>query len=168
LDIEQTFNMILKRQEKDGVIKAMYDSSNVLGSIYDTNTSNLDLIFKSGQKYRYANVSKSDYTRLEIAESQGQIFNTHIKKYAAEEMEKVDTSKILEEAVDLKAKEDNAIYEAIKLELIEKIKYACHDNDVITLGKTTTNEAHELFGKTLQEIQLLINNFLTTKTQEND
>ena len=74
--------MILKRIEKDNQIKALYDSTNVLGSVYNTESSDLDLIFKSGQKYRYKGVSKADYMRLEIAESQGQVFNTHIKKYA--------------------------------------------------------------------------------------
>lgn len=159
--------MILKRVEKDGIIKALYDSSNVLGSIYNSTTSDLDLIFKSGQKYRYKNVSKSDYMRLEISESQGQVFNTHIKKYAFEKLDKVDPSKILEEADDLKAKEAKALYEAKRLEVIDKMKYACHINDAITLGKNTTQEAQDLFTKTLQEIQTLINDLLTPKTQEN-
>lgn len=160
--------MILKRQEKEGIIKALYDSSNVLGSIYNPETSDLDLIFKSGQKYRYKGVSKSDYMRLEIAESQGQVFNTHIKKYAFEKLEKVDPTKILEEADDLKEKEAKALYEAKKIEIIDKMKYACHVNDAITLGKNTTTEAKDLFTKTLQEIQTLLNDLLTPKTQENE
>ena len=159
--------MILKRIEKDGLIKALYDSSNVLGSIYNSTTSDLDLIFKSGQKYRYKNVSKSDYMRLEISESQGQVFNTHIKKYAFEKLDKVDPSKILEEADDLKAKETKALYEAKRLEVVDKMKYACHINDAITLGKNNTQEAQDLFTKTLQEIQILINDLLTPKIQEN-
>lgn len=160
--------MILKRVEKDTIIKALYDSSNVLGSVYNTESSDLDLIFKSGQKYRYKGVSKADYMRLEIAESQGQVFNTHIKKYAFEKLEKVDTSKILEEADDLKAKEEKAIYGVKKRELIDKMKYAVHIDDAITLGKNTTQEALELFSKTLQEIQTLLNNFLTPKTEEHE
>lgn len=160
--------MILKRIEKDGLIKALYDSSNVLGSIYNPQSSDLDLIFKSGQKYRYKNVSKSDYMRLEIAESQGQVFNTHIKKYAFEKLDKVDPTKILEEADDLKVKEAKALYEAKKLELVDKMKYACHINDAIALGKNTTQEAQDLFTKTLQEIQGLINDLLTPKIQENE
>lgn len=153
--------MILKRIEKDDLIKALYDSSNVLGSIYNTQTNDLDLIFKSGQKYRYKAVSKSDYMRLEISESQGQVFNTHIKKYAVEKLEKVDPKNILEEADDLKAKEVKALYEVKKNELIDKMKYACYVNDTITLGKDNTAETQELFTKTLQEIQTLINNLLT-------
>lgn len=160
--------MILKRIEKDGIIKALYDSSNVLGSIYNSQSSDLDLIFKSGQKYRYKNVSKSDYMRLEIAESQGQVFNTHIKKYAFEKLDKVDPSKILEEADDLKAKESKALYEAKKIELVDKMKYALHVNDAIVLGKNTTKEAEDLLTKTLQELQILLNDLLTPKIQENE
>jgi len=149
--------MILKRLEKGTVIKALYDSSNVLGSVYNTETNDLDLIFKSGQKYRYKGVSRSDYMRLEIAESQGQVFNTHIKKYVFEKLDKVDPTKILEEADDLKAKEDKALYDAKKIELIDKMKYACH-----------TNESEDSFKKTLQDIQTLINDLLTPKTKENE
>jgi hypothetical protein len=160
--------MILKRIEKGGLIKALYDSSNVLGSIYNTTTSDLDLIFKSGQKYRYKGVSKSDYMRLEIAESQGQVFNTHIKKYVFEKLDKVDPTKILEEADDLKSKEEKALRDAKRLELVDKMKYAIHVNDAIVLGKNTTEEAESLFNKTLQEIQILLNDLLTPKIQDNE
>ncbi len=122
--------MILKRIEKDNQIKALYDSTNILGSVYNTESSDLDLIFKSGQKYRYKGVSKADYMRLEIAESQGQVFNTHIKKYAFEKLEKVDPTKILVEADELKIKEAKALYDTKKTELINKMKYAI-------LGNTT-------------------------------
>ncbi len=157
--------MILKRIEKDGLIKALYDSSNVLGTIYNPETYDLDIIFKSGQKYRYKNVSKSDYMRLEIAESQGQIFNTHIKKYGFEKLESVDPNKILDETDELKEKEAAILYITKKNKLIDKLKYACYVNDEITLGKNTTTEIHQLFTKTLQEIQILINDLLTTKIQ---
>lgn len=155
--------MILKRQEKDNIVKAMYDSSNILASTYDTNTNDLTLIFKSGTQYKYPNVSKSDYMRFEIAESQGKVFNTHIKKYTFEKLDNVDVSMILESADDLKAKEEAALYEAKKIKLIDKMKYACHVDDSITLGKNTTNEAKKLFKKTLEEIQVLLTDFLTPK-----
>lgn len=160
--------MILKRIEKDNQIKALYDSTNVLGSVYNTESSDLDLIFKSGQKYRYKGVSKADYMRLEIAESQGQVFNTHIKKYAFEKLEKVDPTKILVEADELKIKEAKALYDTKKTELINKMKYACYIDDNILLGKNTTPEVHELFTKTLQDIQILINNLLIPKINENE
>lgn len=160
--------MILKRIEKDNQIKALYDSTNVLGSVYNTESSDLDLIFKSGQKYRYKGVSKADYMRLEIAESQGQVFNTHIKKYVFEKLERVDPTKILVEVDDLKAKEAKALYDSTKTELINKMKYACYIDDNIHWGKNTTPEVHELFTKTLQDIQILINNLLITKINENE
>jgi len=101
--------MILKRQEKDGIVKALYESSNILASIYDNNNSDLTLIFKSGTKYKYPKVSKSDYMRFEIAESQGNVFNSHIKKYTFEKLENVDTAKIIAEANTLKATEDEKL-----------------------------------------------------------
>jgi hypothetical protein len=115
--------MILKRQEKDGIVKAMYDSSNIVASIYNNETSDLEIIFKAGTKYKYPNVSKSDYMRFEIAESQGAVFNTHIKKYTYEKMANVDVSKILLETEALKVDEDKALKEGAILKLVEKIKY---------------------------------------------
>ena len=115
--------MILKRQEKDGIVKAMYDSSNIVASIYNNNNSDLEIIFKAGTKYRYPSVSKSDYMRFEIAESQGVVFNTHIKKYKAEKLANVDISQILVETESLKIDEDKALKEGATKQLVEKIKY---------------------------------------------
>jgi len=115
--------MILKRQEKDGIVKAMYDSSNIIASIYNTTTSDLEIIFKAGTKYKYPSVSKSDYMRFEIAESQGAVFNTHIKKYTYEKLANVDVSQILNEAENLKVGEEKALREATILKLVEKIIY---------------------------------------------
>jgi hypothetical protein len=89
--------MILKRQEQDNLIKVIYESSNIFASIYDTKTGDLEIIFKAGTKYKYPNVSKTDYMRFEVADSQGAVFNTHIKKYAFQKMGNVDTSLIIEE-----------------------------------------------------------------------
>jgi hypothetical protein len=118
--------MILKRQEKDGIVKAMYDSSNIVASIYNNNNSDLEIIFKAGTKYRYPSVSKSDYMRFEIAESQGAVFNTHIKKYKAEKLANVDISQILVETESLKIDEDKALKEGATTKLIDKIKYLSH------------------------------------------
>jgi hypothetical protein len=115
--------MILKRQEKDGIVKAMYDSSNIVASIYNNNTSDLEIIFKAGTKYRYPKVSKSDYMRFEIAESQGVVFNTHIKKYTSEKLANVDISQILVETQTLKVDEEKALKEGVVKKLIDKIKY---------------------------------------------
>lgn len=127
--------MILKRQEKDGIVKSMYDSSNIVASIYNNNTSDLEIIFKAGTKYKYPKVSKSDYMRFEIAESQGVVFNTHIKKYTAEKLGSVDISKILVETETLKVDEEMALKEGVVKKIIEKIKYlsSVSDNDNIEL-----------------------------------
>jgi hypothetical protein len=89
--------MLLKKVEKENFIKSLYESSNILASIYDTTTGDLEIIFKAGTKYKYANVSKTDYMRFEIADSQGAVFNTHIKKYAYEKLGNVNTELITEE-----------------------------------------------------------------------
>jgi hypothetical protein len=72
--------MIVKRLEKNGKVKAMYSSSTVAASTYDTTTGDLTVIFNNGGVYTYPAVAKTDYTRFELAESNGSEFNTHIKK----------------------------------------------------------------------------------------
>ena len=93
--------MILKKQEKNGKIKAMYLSSNICASIYDTITNDLTLIFNNGGQYSYHGVSNTDYMRFEIADSQGSVMNTHIKKYPYTKLDKVDTTEILKEVAEL-------------------------------------------------------------------
>jgi hypothetical protein len=99
--------MILKRQENEELIDAIYESSNILASSYNTKTNDLEIIFKAGTKYKYSNVSKSDYMRFEIAESQGSVFNKYIKKYAFEKLGNVDTSLILNEISTLNSQNEN-------------------------------------------------------------
>jgi hypothetical protein len=95
--------MILKRQEKNGKIKAIYSSSNICASVFDTASNDLTIIFKHGGQYKYKGVSNTDYTRFEIAESQGSVLNTHIKKYSTEKLDNVDVSEILKEVEGLEA-----------------------------------------------------------------
>jgi hypothetical protein len=114
--------MILKRQEKNNEIKAIYDSSNVIASIFNTETNELQLIFKSGIKYKYPNVSKSDYMRLETADSQGVIFNTHIKKYIFEKLGNVDISKILDEGKSIREQEFEVELNAKKERMFKTMK----------------------------------------------
>jgi hypothetical protein len=94
--------MLLKKQEKDNVIKAIFSSSNICASTYDRTTKNLTIIFNKGDQYKYPNVSETDYTRFELADSQGVVFNSHIKKYDFEKLDNVDTSSILTEITELK------------------------------------------------------------------
>lgn len=97
--------MILKRQEKDGVIKAMYSSSNICASTYNTVNNELTIIFNHGGQYKYADVTKTDYMRFELAESQGSVLNTHIKKYTSTKLDGVDTTEIIKEVEALKEDE---------------------------------------------------------------
>ena len=94
--------MILKKQQKDNLVKAIYASSNICASTYDTQTKDLVIIFNNGGQYKYPNVSETDYTRFEIADSQGVIFNSHIKKYDFQKLDKVDTVSIIKEVNELK------------------------------------------------------------------
>ena len=94
--------MILKKQQKDNLVKAIYASSNICASTYDTQTKDLVIIFNNGGQYKYHNVSETDYTRFEIADSQGVIFNSHIKKYDFQKLDKVDTVSIIKEVNELK------------------------------------------------------------------
>lgn len=127
--------MLLKKQIKENIIKALYDSSNVLASIYDTSTQDLTLIFKSGTQYKYPNVSTSDYTRLEIAESQGAVFNSHIKKYEFEKLGKIDVNQIINETVKLKGLEDDALELAKRIGVVNSLKQLLVLNDAVPFEK---------------------------------
>jgi hypothetical protein len=97
--------MILKRVEKDGVIKAIYDSSNILASEYNKTNKDLVITFKRGVQYKYLGVSSSDYMRFEIADSQGAVLNSNIKQYQFEKGDSVDANLITEEINKLKQEE---------------------------------------------------------------
>jgi hypothetical protein len=87
--------MLLKKTEKDGVVKALYDSSNILASNW--NGADLTVIFKRGASYTYKNVSKTDYIRFETADSQGAVLNAKIKSYLVEQNAPVDEATIISE-----------------------------------------------------------------------
>lgn len=101
--------MILKRKEKDGIVKAIYNSSNICASVYNTVTNELTIIFSNGGQYKYTDVAKTDYMRFETADSQGSVLNTHIKKYTTSKLDSVDTTEILKEVETLKIQEEPQI-----------------------------------------------------------
>jgi hypothetical protein len=116
--------MILKRQEKNGKIKAMYSSATVCASVFDTTTKDLIVIFNNGGQYKYPSVDLTDYTRFETAESNGSTFNTYIKKKYTnfEKMDKLDDETIkaiLKEIEDLKGAEDKASLDAATKAMME-------------------------------------------------
>jgi hypothetical protein len=93
--------MVLKIVEKDGKTKAIYSSTNICASTYDNTSGDLTLIFTNGGQYKYTSVSKADYMRFEMADSQGSVMNTHIKKYPTTKLDKIDTAMILKEVKEL-------------------------------------------------------------------
>ena len=93
--------MLLNKTEKDGVVSAHYDSSNILASKWDG--KDLTVIFKHGASYTYNDVSRTDYTRFELAESQGAVLNAKIKAYSFSKNDAVDADGILKEMEDIKA-----------------------------------------------------------------
>jgi len=101
--------MILKRKEKDGVIKAIYSSSNICASVYNNITNELTIIFNHGGQYKYTDVAKTDYMRFETADSQGSVLNTHIKKYTSSKLDNVDTAEILKEVEQLKVETEDEV-----------------------------------------------------------
>jgi len=153
--------MILKRQEKDNKIKAIYESSNILASTYDKTDTSLTLIFKKGGQYKYSNVSASDYTRFEIAESQGVVFNTHIKKYSFDKLADVDPSEIVNEISALSEAENKAIAEGRQLKLTNLMK------EMLTESVDAQGNVVMLSVDRLVSLQTLLNetiNQLTPKT----
>jgi hypothetical protein len=114
--------MLLKKHEKNGKIKVMYKSSNICASTYETASKKLTIIFCNGGQYLYTDVSAADYMRFELADSQGQVLNSHIKKYAFEKLDAVDTKVILEEINVIQDAEDKAKLDALTGMLILRTK----------------------------------------------
>lgn len=152
--------MVLKRQEKENVIKAIYDSSNILASTYNRTTNELILIFNKGSQYKYPNVSVTDYTRFELAESQGKVFNTHIKNYSFEKLEAVNPELIVSEISTLKDAEDIALLEGkqLKVETIMRELLSLNGDEAANLTLFTEAQL-----KKLQDSIVDYVNVLTTK-----
>ena len=114
--------MILKKQEKNNLVKAIYESSNICASTYNNQTKDLVIVFNNGGQYKYTNVSETDYTRFEIADSQGAIFNSHIKKYNFEKLDKIDVVSIIKEVNELKDADKQIKVNHYTKEMIEKMR----------------------------------------------
>ena len=145
--------MILKKQEKENKVKAIYSSSNICASTYDKQTQSLTIIFNNGGQYDYEGVSGTDYARFELADSQGAVFNTHIKKYSFSKLDKVDVKDILVEVDSIKNAEDKIkIDHAIKT-MVDKMKdvaqYYDTTGDVETGLLTKLREAIVEYDKTI-------------------
>ena len=87
--------MFVERKEKDGVITCLFKSSNILSSEYIQEKKELIITFNAGRRYTYSNLEYKDYLRFEIAESQGEVFNKHIKKYPTKRNEDINPTELL-------------------------------------------------------------------------
>jgi hypothetical protein len=114
--------MLLKKQDKDGKIKTIYSSSNICASTYDKDTKSLTIIFSNGNQYCYKDVSQTDYTRFELADSQGKTFNSHIKKYVFEKLDVLDVKDIINEITVIKDQEEEIKKKYITNKFVESIK----------------------------------------------
>jgi len=108
--------MLLERKElKDSeteefYVEALYDSSNIMKSIYLPEKEMLFIIFKKGIVYSYRNVTNELYVGFENTDSQGVYFSKNINKnpqckcyreYKLYEFEKKDMVKLIEEQKQL-------------------------------------------------------------------
>lgn len=152
--------MLMKRTNIEGIVESTYDSSNILSSIYNEDTNDLIIIFKNGGKYKYPKVSKSDFMRFEMAESQGVVFNTHIKKYSFEKLDNVDLEELmskLNENNELKRTEKERAIKAKRNFILEKIKQiAAFDENVMD----------EVYITQFTILKNLIDGYLNIETQE--
>lgn len=118
--------MLLKRTQKENLIEATYDSSNILSSKYDKDSKKLTITFKRGVQYTYMDVSASDYLRFETAESQGAILNSHIKSHSFEKGDVVD-AKVIQEEIDRLKKEELRL---IQQSIIDDMELIINDFDI--------------------------------------
>ena len=119
--------MILERVENDGLVKAIYESSNIVASSYSKVKKDLNITFKHGGSYTYQGVAETDYIRFETAESQGKVLNNNLKKYPHLKHDNVDVSKILEEITRLNDSEIFAMEDGIIASM--KIMASDFDNE---------------------------------------
>jgi len=71
---------ILSEKIEGTKITNVIESSNINQTVYDTNTKNLEVVFKNGLTYLYEDVPHQTYTKFRMAESQGSFFNKNIAK----------------------------------------------------------------------------------------
>ena len=73
--------MAIKRTTIEGTtITCEIESSNLVKTIYDSETKKMITEFKNGIKYEYDEVPHNIYAQFRLSESQGKFFNTNISK----------------------------------------------------------------------------------------
>jgi hypothetical protein len=71
--------MLVRRQEENGVVEALFNSSNLFKALYLKERKIMYVFFKKGGVYSYYNVDNVIYEQFEIADSQGEFFSQNIK-----------------------------------------------------------------------------------------
>jgi hypothetical protein len=71
---------ILSEKIEGSVIEVLIESSNLKSASYNTELSNLQVIFNSGAIYEYNNVPWEKFTKFRMAKSQGKYFNENISR----------------------------------------------------------------------------------------
>jgi hypothetical protein len=133
--------MLLKTQEQDNKTKSIYASSNICASVYDKSNNSLTIIFNNGGQYLYEGVTNTDYTRFEMADSQGVVFTSHIKKYPFKKLDKVDVKDTLVEITNIQGAEDKAKIDYVIKVMIDQMK------SVITYYDSTSDIESGLLNK---------------------
>ena len=138
--------MLINRIKNNNVIKAFYQSSNILASTYNETTKDLNIVFKKGNSYTYRT---KDYFRFETSESQGETFNKHIKQYPFIKGESIDINLITEEVNKIKEEEINGF----EIAIINNLKTIVNDySEHSKLNYKLLNDNELLFNK-LKELK---------------
>lgn len=141
--------MLINRIKNENVIKAFYQSSNILASTYNETTKDLNIVFKKGNSYTYRNVETKDYFRFETSESQGETFNKYIKQYPFIKGESIDVNLITEEVNKIKEEEINGF----EITIINNLKTIVNDySEHSKLNYKLLNDNELLFNK-LKELK---------------
>ena len=127
--------MLVTRKEENSIIEVTYNSSNILSSSYDKLSQTLIITFKGGKRYKYPKVKPTDYLRFEIADSQGSVFNTHIKSYAFEKLEDINPDQLILEIERDQHKENLMIRTERLQKLIDAVSFINDDTYDIPYNK---------------------------------
>lgn len=78
----------LEEDGSEGYFECIFDSSNILMSVYFPKTNLLYISFNRGGVYSYTNVDETLYERFENSDSQGKFFVNEIKKNEIHQVQK--------------------------------------------------------------------------------
>ena len=129
--------MLLKKYKQNNLVRALYSSSTVFGSLYDEKNNTLTIIFSKGGRYKFSEISNKEYNDFETSESTGEFFNQNFKKLKPyEKLEKMTDNEIViitNQINTLKSGNDveNLKGEITKLNTTEEEKTEISDNKLL-------------------------------------